>query len=363
MLVTGWDHRITEFNEPLKMSNGKVWLKSHNDVVLSACAKWPSLFVTTSLAGKISFWRLETGQLIKQHSARIKPIVGLKRTVSGSRMSAISRGSASQRSTSLTSITSFKSITEGVNLDTREERLRRLNVKYTPKENFAAVASMFLRNRSDENQAGNLLISTRNGIVQIWCTYKVPKYVDHFTAVHLDGDYVTAMASDPKNDYLLTSFNSGYVKTWYIANFGQPHTAVRPVSMPLLRLRFPFLLGSLFIGRAEQAAAKNASGPLLVSSYRAHLRSVCNIEYADEQELVVTSSLDQNIRIWTLAGHYVGTLGESRRSFVTGASPTERVICFAFRHAVAVPPENRSGKYDEVYGSQRNQTGSVFYYD
>lgn len=325
------------------MSSGKVWLKSHNDVILSACEKWPSLFVTTSLGGKIGFWRLETGQLIKQHSARVKPVAGLKHSISGSRMSAISRGSASQRSMSNTSIASVKSIADGVNLESREERLRRLNVKYTPKENFAAVAAMFLRNRTEDYQVGTLLISTRNGIVQLWCTYKVPKYVNHFTAIHLDGDYVTAMASDPKNDYLLTSFNSGYVKTWYIANFGQPHTIVRPVSMPILRLRFPFLLGSLFIGRAEQAATKNASGPLLVSSYRAHLRCISNIEYVDDQELVVTSSLDQKIRIWTLAGHYVGTLGECRCSFVTGVSSTERVICFIFRHTVAVPPENRSG--------------------
>ncbi|VVC25307.1 WD40/YVTN repeat-like-containing domain,WD40-repeat-containing domain,WD40 repeat, conserved site,Six- [Cinara cedri] len=307
VLITSWDGKVTEFNEPLLVSSGKVWLSSHDDAALSACGKLPSLFVTTSLAGEIGFWRLETGQLIKIHKARLRSDSSMKHSkssTSASKMSTVSPSSISYNSRS------SRSIADGANpAETREETYRRLNIKYTPKGHFAAVASMFLRARPDAERVGTLFISVRNGMVQLWSTYKVPKYVAQFTAIHLDDDYVTAMASDPKNDYLFTSFYSGYVKTWHIANFGRPVTVVQPLSMPKLRQRFPFLLASMFIGRAERAAIKNPSGPLLFSSYKAHVQCIRHIDYIDEQELLVTSSADRNIRIWTLAGHYVGTLG------------------------------------------------------
>lgn len=298
---------MTEFNDPLMVSNGKVWLKGHNEEVLSACAKSPSLLVTTSRTGEMGFWRLDTGQLNKKYKVRMRMDVAAS--------------SQKNRTSWSTSISTLKTTDSDVNtskipdsMDTREELLKKLEVKYTSRENYAAVASHLLRARPETLNVGNLVIAIRNGTVQLWCTHKVPKYVAQFVAVHVDGDYVTAMASDPKNDYLFTSFNSGYVKTWYVANFGVGQQDVvygKYMTMPSLRLRFPFLLESMIKGIAELATTlKNSAGPLLVNSYRAHLQCIRYVEYIDQLEMVVTSSVDKSVRVWTLAGHYIGTLGE-----------------------------------------------------
>ncbi|XP_029341140.1 WD repeat-containing protein on Y chromosome [Acyrthosiphon pisum] len=308
ILVTGFDRRVTEFNDPLLQSKGKVWLSSHEEAVLSACVKLPSLFVTTSQAGVMGFWRLETGQLIKKYKARMRPDTRKSRNSSSASKSqmASSLGSKSQMS-SISYVGSRIGETGG--LETREEKLKRLNIKHTPREHYAAVATHFLRARPEDSNVGTLLMATRNGMVQIWCTYKVPKYVSQFMAIHIADDYVTSMVSDHKNEYLITSFESGYIKTWLVTNFGQPRHMIYSVDMPSLRLRFPYLMKMSFIGQAERAASKNMNGPLLVSAYRAHSQRINHIEYIEKLELIVSSSVDKMICVWTLAGHYVGTLG------------------------------------------------------
>jgi len=307
--VTGYDHRVTEFNDPLVLSKGKVWLSNHDEAVLSACVKRPSLFVTTSQAGVMGFWRLETGQLIKKYKARMKPDSRRSRNSSSTSKSQMTSTLVSKSQISNMSYYSSR-IGDTGDMETREEKLKRLDIKHTPREHYAAVATHFLRARPETSNVGTLLVATRNGVVQIWCTYKVPKYVSQFVAIHIPDDYVTAMVSSLNSEYLCTSFASGYIKTWLVTNFGQPRHAVISVDMPSLRLRFPFLINMFFMGRAERAASKNMAGPLLVSAYKAHLQCINHIEYIDKLELVVSSSADKLIRVWTLAGHYVGTLGK-----------------------------------------------------
>jgi len=129
-------------------------------------------------------------------------------------------------------------------------------------------------------------------------------------AIHIADDYVTSMVSDHKSEYLITSFESGYIKTWIVTNFGQPRHTIYRMDMPSLRLRFPYLMNMFYMGRAERAASKNVDGPLLVSAYRAHLQRISHVEYIEKLELIVSSSVDKMIRMWTLADHYVEILGK-----------------------------------------------------
>ncbi|XP_050426699.1 WD repeat-containing protein on Y chromosome-like [Adelges cooleyi] len=306
VLVSSWDRRITEFNDPLLVSKGKLWLVKHEEAILTMCVKLPSTLVTTSYGGKIGFWRLETGQQIKTYPVKMKPdskatsqknSMASKSVMSSGGLSSMQYRADDSR---LTRTTQLSGMTE-----TREARMQRLGVKYTPREYFAAACSHFLRGREDGKRIGTLLIATRNGVVQIWSTYKIPAYVAQFKAIHEDGDYVTSMASDDKSKYLFTCFTTGYIKVWYIVNFGVIEKQY--ISMPLLRLRFPFLIYSFFVGRAERSVQN--LDVLLISSYQGHLAAVRHIEYVQHIKLVVTSSSDMSVRLWTINGHYIGTLG------------------------------------------------------
>ena len=46
--------------------------------------------------------------------------------------------------------------------------------------------------------------------------------------------------------------------------------------------------------------------PALLSSWRGHLKSIVHLEYVERFRLIVTASLDCNVRLWTIAGKYIG---------------------------------------------------------
>uniref|UniRef100_A0A4W5M0X8 Uncharacterized protein n=1 Tax=Hucho hucho TaxID=62062 RepID=A0A4W5M0X8_9TELE len=52
--------------------------------------------------------------------------------------------------------------------------------------------------------------------------------------------------------------------------------------------------------------------PPLLSSWRGHLKGIVSLEYVERFRLIVTASLDCNVRLWTIAGSYIGTFGQAQ---------------------------------------------------
>ena len=50
--------------------------------------------------------------------------------------------------------------------------------------------------------------------------------------------------------------------------------------------------------------------PPKLNSFRAHLKSITFIDYAEDKRLLITGSNDCSIRLWTLCGKYIGNLKE-----------------------------------------------------
>lgn len=53
--------------------------------------------------------------------------------------------------------------------------------------------------------------------------------------------------------------------------------------------------------------------PPLLSSWRGHVKSIVSLEYVERFSLIVTASLDCNVRVWTIGGGYVGVYFEKKR--------------------------------------------------
>ena len=51
--------------------------------------------------------------------------------------------------------------------------------------------------------------------------------------------------------------------------------------------------------------------PHLLIAYRAHLRPITSIFYANEREIILTSSIDCTIRLFTLTGRYIGFMDQT----------------------------------------------------
>ncbi|XP_067386296.1 WD repeat-containing protein on Y chromosome-like [Emydura macquarii macquarii] len=68
--------------------------------------------------------------------------------------------------------------------------------------------------------------------------------------------------------------------------------------------------------------------PALLQSWRAHSCSVTSVTLVSEHQLLLTSSMDCTVRLWSLEGEYVGTFGQKdlwnikdRMSWRRGSNP------------------------------------------
>lgn len=91
--------------------------------------------------------------------------------------------------------------------------------------------------------------------------------------------------------------------------FSIPEEAKITVNESELRLKYPFLIKDRFEGRAKRTARSTFKNPRLVNSYKGHLASVSVIVFINDTEIILSGSSDNSVRLWTISGRYIGTLG------------------------------------------------------
>lgn len=65
------------------------------------------------------------------------------------------------------------------------------------------------------------------------------------------------------------------------------------------------------IAIGEDRTTSLINTPKLLIAYRAHLRPITSIIYANDCEIVLTSSIDCTVRLFTLTGRYIGFMDQS----------------------------------------------------
>ncbi|XP_063236121.1 WD repeat-containing protein on Y chromosome [Bacillus rossius redtenbacheri] len=300
ILAMGWDRRVSEFEDSAWVTRGKTWARRHAGDVLCAAVSPPQALATASCSGELVLWALETGQAYRRHSVanpapamQIYNIIALifiqgRKVVFNNQHFWGSSGSEARLGDA-----------------TDDSRASEAGVM---SRQMAVYALLFLRTRPMQVDTGTLLVAVGSGAVQVWSHHIGGGYLGQFSAIHTEGDWVMTMTTDPKNKYLFTGHVVGYIKVWLVQNYMQPNTEHTKVCMPLLRLQFPFLLRDRITGRAKRAV-RGQPLPALLSSHRAHLACVNHLEFLPQAGILISASSDHTVRLWTLGGLYVGTLG------------------------------------------------------
>lgn len=161
------------------------------------------------------------------------------------------------------------------------------------------------------------------------------------------------MCLDEKCQILFTSDTAGYVAVWFIGDFATKQSKNDEILQEKRRIqnrfssqqnsshlkRFVFSLNIfslIFVDfhqmkiQAEEKLREQLGTPwipvddvqrsflmeifiypTLLVAFRAHLRPISSINFVSTHELILTSSIDSTIRIFTLNGRYIGFLGET----------------------------------------------------
>ncbi|XP_037949995.1 WD repeat-containing protein on Y chromosome [Teleopsis dalmanni] len=332
ILAVGWDQQVTEFNdvEGREYGDPKKWPRFHGDDVTCADVKVGEGVVTATYSGEIIFWKLETGQPYRRYSVKDPTkFIELKRRpdVGEENKAYLIEGSNNinvSRFVRLSVSDSIKAIQRNV-LRSKEkgEAIKAIeNLKNPNTLPLSVQAVLFLQTRPMTKIHGTLFAALENGMIQVYSHHQHGGYITEFNAIHKTGDCVLTMTTDRKNRYLLTGSAFGYVKVWHIVNYCIPEAEKQHVCMPALRLQFIFLRKVRIMSRARRVV-RHQKEPLLLSSYKAHLKAINSIIFINTPKIYVTGSHDCSCRLWTLGGHYLGTLGTPAKWL--NISPFERM--------------------------------------
>uniref|UniRef100_A0A182W2M9 WD repeat-containing protein on Y chromosome n=1 Tax=Anopheles minimus TaxID=112268 RepID=A0A182W2M9_9DIPT len=302
ILAMGWNHRVVEFSaftENDEYPRGLQWRKLHSDDILCAAvsSSTPGVMATSSYAGELVFWMLETGQPYRRYDAtnprsRIPILFHEVKETKPNKLAprrsifAVAPGNLAQRRLSR------------IVMPSGLDQIRRLSIQ----------SLLFLSSRPMLAEYGTMLGSLNNGTVQAWSHHAQGGFKGQFNGIHMAGDRIITMTTDKANKFLFTGTALGYVKTWYIENCWIPNEDEFHVNKPALRVLFPFLLNDVVPGRAKRSA-KGQPKPWLLNSYQAHRTSVTGLLYLDATCLLLSCSSDRTVRLWTLGGRYIGLLG------------------------------------------------------
>uniref|UniRef100_A0A1B0FDX8 WD repeat-containing protein on Y chromosome n=1 Tax=Glossina morsitans morsitans TaxID=37546 RepID=A0A1B0FDX8_GLOMM len=331
ILAVGWDQQVTEFNdvEGREYTDPKIWPTFHTDDITCADVKLGEGVVTATYSGELIFWKLETGQPYRRYNVENPTeFIELKHTTNvrgvsprGSKDPSFDYHISVSHDLRKSVMNSIKEMEQEFGIksyrytghklseaDQKEDDYLRERKIVAPTLPMSVQAVLFLQTRPMTKQHGSVLVSLETGIIQVYSHHQRGGYLTEFNAIHKVGDCVLTMCTDRKNRYLFTGTACGYIKIWHIQNFCIPESEKVKICMPLLRLQFIFLRKERFLPRAKRAV-RNQKEPLLISSYKGHLKAVNSVVFINLPKILITGSHDCSVRLWSLGGRYLGTLG------------------------------------------------------
>ena len=185
---------------------------------------------------------------------------------------------------------------------------------------------LFLHARESDRETATLLSSGAEGWVRAWSIHPQGGLLGQFNAAHRPGETVLAMATDSENRYLFTGDTLGYIKLWDMIEYCHKDKLSEEETRARCKQghgKFPYIRATKKFAKIRRPVTsfpmppsssnpeETLVTPPLLNSFRGHINAVTHLEYIEDHELLVSSSADFSIRLWTICGRYIGSFGQT----------------------------------------------------
>lgn len=138
---------------------------------------------------------------------------------------------------------------------------------------------IFLKARAMKKDAATLVASGPQGLIHFWNIYTGGTLYATFSPSKYGVTTLTSVSNDTK---LVTADSAGFISVWDVEDYGMRGKTTKPPE----RLFF----------------------------WRAHVQSITSLEPLEiwNIDVLMTASLDCTVRLWTMDGHFIGTLGQPK---------------------------------------------------
>ncbi|KAL5267550.1 hypothetical protein ACHWQZ_G004550 [Mnemiopsis leidyi] len=169
----------------------------------------------------------------------------------------------------------------------------------------------FLTARSTSYNTATLISAHSYGIIRAW-SCRGGGMLGQFPVIRggTANDSIHAITTDPQNLFLITGDTTGWVSVYEISRWciNVPHTKRYSANA------------------VHRQPAVRFSEPPLHGKFQCHLSTITNVELVPVKNLIITSSTDCSIRVWTLNGTYIGTFGQSEEWKLRPTSADEFIL-------------------------------------
>lgn len=310
IIVAGWNRKVTTFIDDRDDDSCKEWQSRHTDDILSMAYLSPGIVATSDYKGFIIIWSLETGHALTTLNASSN-----SRRHPGTKMADWdSEASVASESSHLPKLANENASLYHPRRVKRDAAKKQSSIFKFRQRHLASVDKIiFLSKRTNNQNTATLLAAGTDGHVRAWSIHHSGGLLGQFVAVHDDSESVTAMLADSTNEFLVTGDSKGYIRVWDISNYCVTLTADQKAKLDERKIdqtRFPYLkhpVPRLAPRKPGQfppitTAAQDTPPPPLLNSFRGHLKSVTNLDYVEESQLIISCGTDCSIRLWTLCG-------------------------------------------------------------
>ena len=134
---------------------------------------------------------------------------------------------------------------------------------------------LFLDTRASKRDSCSLISNGPGGKIYFWNLYNGHNPCASFQATK---EYNIACITTDSDDLILGSGDSiGTISIWNITKF---------------------CLGNII-----------DQNPLFLRSWRGHIKKITSLHILEKQSLIISASIDHNVRLWTLKSQFIGTFG------------------------------------------------------
>ncbi|XP_013775753.1 WD repeat-containing protein on Y chromosome-like [Limulus polyphemus] len=348
IIVAGWNKHVTAFLDSADDDSYKIWTAKHKDDIVAMDYYKGSLLATASYDGEIILWLLETGHVSKRlRETYSQPESGVQKNSDFSTNVNMPKESGAEGNVVENSTPGVSDVLGSVSdvygnqqcnssLSSNKPTLREDSVfiRCFDSDTVSVNQLLFLKTREVSPEVAVLLATAKDGFVRAWSIHQNGQILGKFYAPKREDQSVTCMTTDQMNNFLFTGDSSGYIRTWSLSTYGIPTVTGEVTShVPQFTYlshenkesylrQFPYLRfeisNSIRTRRmAEQSPtcvqfSTYAIGepPLLLNSYRAHVEKVVHLNFIEGKNLLISSSKDCCVRLWTLGGKFIGTFGQ-----------------------------------------------------
>jgi WD40 repeat protein len=328
IFLVGWSRKILAYHN-FKITKEEVmkpdlnWLKfdHHQDDIL-ACSFYPSnILATSTYDGEVYIWLVDRGRLkgkLKRRSVTGDEAkehrLSLMRSVAGH----LTRRQESREQT-VRIVTPFET-EEGRQSSVRQDersasrasspqRMPSRRARQLAKPHQSAYSNqmraielmVFLTAR--EHEHGAVLVASNGTQVEFWSLYGNGRLVAKFLGQLPADGLLTALATNNSNDFLITGDNSGNVVFWQIGQYGLFETLAEVTNELVHKER-----------KKSTISTVNTKPPPIHLTLNCHPDyAITGLVYIDSIGVLVTSSTDFSVKLWTSSGEPIGMFGQRQK--------------------------------------------------